>query len=757
MKEALIENIIIIGLVKKDIDNLTTKTINEDTNLYYSGEVLFNYQTKTIEHSLDRNFLSSLVNYAFPKGVVDIAKKNKKRKQYITFCIKSKSQLKHATCLSIPAGIKTGNSQDLIIKTGILVLSSIDVYECQKEILNNIYDILINYFNSNSSNCVYDEKGQKIPEIKVLTFYFNYILNSLIDTWNGTSVCLCSLNNNYNKKVFMKFHIDGIDRQQILPLKEFDLSHLLDRFHFDDLITIYTTMLLEYKIIIIFDKYSEINIILQSLITLLYPLNNNNYQVISFINQSNQNYIDLPCSIIGLHYTLTSMLKSNENVVIYSLLNKKFENIPIGFPAIKDNDLKKEVSSALHYLYGEKLIINTEMNFEEIEMSTIFDELVCRRMNSNLYFNLKIVSIFFQFFLELLKGLNECIVFGKNSIYEKILNIPLFEKNDPFRKKLTKTTMFTNFIVEYSKHSQTIPIYSFIYKMLKQQISNPDYKKHYKDIFTEQIKNKIIFYYNFNYFDMTNDFKRYVNKYKNILYSKVDTNILSLSNLLNFPYDYYTTPKLDNYLSNIITDIHRLRSYELYNIHQSLPNVIKIEPSITAKDRYRSSSEKKKCNSPHKTEKFYNKVNTLNRQNKYTSASNRTSLSTVNNIRRGNQHMKLIESNILKNETTGERIKNKLVSQYMNTNSNKNLSALISSVVISPKHSMKNNNFNERSVNKFELPLQFQSMLAKKEKSNELISEIKEENENKETKHLGIEIPVCGGDDDNNIFSADDN
>ena len=74
-----------------------------------------------------------------------------------------------------------------------------------------------------------------------------------------------------------------------------------------------------------------------------------------------------------------------------------------------------------------------------------------------------------------------------------------------------------------------------------------------------------------------------------------------------------------------------------------------------------------------------------------------------------------------------------------------------------PKHSMKNNNFNERSVNKFELPLQFQSMLAKKEKSNELISEIKEENENKETKHLGIEIPVCGGDDDNNIFSADDN
>ena len=118
--------------------------------------------------------------------------------------------------------------------------------------------------------------------------------------------------------------------------------------------------------------------------------------------------------------------------------------------------------------------------------------------------------------------------------------------------------------------------------------------------------------------------------------------------------------------------------------------------------------------------------------------------------------MKLIESNILKNETTGERIKNKLVSQYMNTNSNKNLSALISSVVISPKHSMKNNNFNERSVNKFELPLQFQSMLAKKEKSNELISEIKEENENKETKHLGIEIPVCGGDDDNNIFSADD-
>lgn len=294
--------------------------------------------------------------------------------------------------------------------------------------------------------------------------------------------------------------------------------------------------------------------------------------------------------------------------------------------------------------------------------------------------------------------------------------------------------------------------------MLNEQISNPECKKKYREIFTEQIKNKIIFYYNFNFIDMTNDFIRYMNKYKETLYKPINTNNLSLSNLLNFSYDEYTTPKLENYLSSIVTDTYRLRTFELYSIHQSLPVMIKIEPTINVK--HRSSSEKRKSNSPHKTEKYY-KIKTSTRQSKYTSASNRTSLSTVNNIRRGNPHMKMLESSILKNETNGERIKNKLASQYMNTNnnSNKNLSALISSVVISPKHSMKNNNFNERSVNKFELPLQFQSMLEKKEKTNELISEVDEENEqiNKQGKHLGMEIPLCEGDDDNNIFSADDN
>ena len=195
----------------------------------------------------------------------------------------------------------------------------------------------------------------------------------------------------------------------------------------------------------------------------------------------------------------------------------------------------------------------------------------------------------------------------------------------------------------------------------------------------------------------------------------------------------------------LIEDKVRLSKYELFNIHTSLPQLNYDYPK---EKNCRSSSLQKKQNSPSKT---YYKIY-QNTKNYISSSSNRSSLSTVNNLRRGNPYLRL-DNNYFKNETTGEIIKNKLSSEYIPTNGNnvnKNLLGLVNSLNnISPKHSKEQ--FIGKSIKNFEMPLQLSVMTNKDD-----FKSIKD-------KDLNIvqinnkELPMLDGDDDVDIFSCDDN
>lgn len=77
------------------------------------------------------------------------------------------------------------------------------------------------------------------------------------------------MSNNSGKKYFLKFHLND---KTTFGVPDFDLTILLDKFNVEDLIKIYTAMLMEYKVFIVFDNYEDINIIIWSLISLLFPM-----------------------------------------------------------------------------------------------------------------------------------------------------------------------------------------------------------------------------------------------------------------------------------------------------------------------------------------------------------------------------------------------------------------------------------------------------------------------------------------------------
>ena len=211
---------------------------------------------------------------------------------------------------------------------------------------------------------------------------------------------------------FCKFHIDIPENiNNILPLKDYNISIILDKFYIEDLVKIYTGLLLDYKIILIFNNYNEINLIIQSLLTITFPLNKSEYQVFSYITLNDEFLINLPCSIIAVHKNLKIKFFEKDSI-IYSLLDKKFIQYPEKkIPLIDNQYIINELKNKLYDSLAEKLEINSEMDFELTDLGEMFNTNLCTKINSNIYLNLKICSIFFKIFLLLLKDLNNYIDF----------------------------------------------------------------------------------------------------------------------------------------------------------------------------------------------------------------------------------------------------------------------------------------------------------------------------------------------------------
>lgn len=277
------------------------------------------------------------------------------------------SKRKHCTCLNFYETYEhkdtlTNNIKFSYLKS-ICLISCKPLYTTMKTILQYIYSILKNYkdkkitapeqlrliclkkdkvgvSNSNSNNNNLNGNLSKIAssnntfksyqvlkEILILEFYFSFLLNSLncnkkiissdhlINNIINNNIPLnideksyniLSIGNNGGNKSFLKYHLNS---QYGYPVVDYDLTFILDKFNVEDIIKIYLSLLMEYKLIIVFDDYSEINNIIFAFISILYPLKWN-FPIISFITETLIETLEAPFAVIlGLHSKYLGIVK----------------------------------------------------------------------------------------------------------------------------------------------------------------------------------------------------------------------------------------------------------------------------------------------------------------------------------------------------------------------------------------------------------------------------------------------------------------
>ena len=286
-KFPLIENILILGLNSDDLNSIQSSNINdiEENSSKYKSSILSYYSSHS-KIPLEKNddFSQKICELSFPGGIVSSSQNiNYNKKQYISFSIKdSNGHLKHITCSYIQSGFKINDGNIITINTGIALISFLDIFECHKEILSHIIDIITNYFNMNSTS----NNNKKIREIfcgnkiyeeyRLLPFYFSFFLNLSLDNYYSIdkikNICIMNFPNNYFQNILCKIGINTKTKNSILSLKEYDTSILLDKFYIEDLIKFYYALLLDKSIIFLFNDFYEINTIINSLLSITFPL-----------------------------------------------------------------------------------------------------------------------------------------------------------------------------------------------------------------------------------------------------------------------------------------------------------------------------------------------------------------------------------------------------------------------------------------------------------------------------------------------------
>ena len=586
-KIPLIENILIITVPSLKLINLKTQTLDyiKENYLNINGEIKENYQSSFIPYPHDLNFFQQIIQMSFPNGFINlntINESNDTNNNFISFSLYSKSNLKHITCLKISGILELNTKEKVTIYTGIALVSPFDIYECHKEILSKFNNIIIDYF-SNFKGKKFEKKvyidDYEIFEFNILDFYISFLLNSFyFDINHRKSLCISNIDNKYNR-TFFKFHIDLPEKiNNILPLKDYNLSNILEKFYIEDLIKIYTALLLEFKIILIFDNYNEINFCIQSLLTITYPLNKNEFNIFSYVTLNDEFLINLPCSIIGVPINI-KIYNIENDVIIYSLVQKKFIKYPQNkIPSIDDKLIENELKSKLYETLAEKLEINTEMDFELTDLGEMFNNNICTKINSNIYLNLKICSIFFKTFLLLMKDLNKYINFNKaEKLFQgegeivkmtSFFDLESFKKNyKNFHKYLYNTKIFSNFIEKYAKYYKIKPKYIFLNNMFSELINFNSFSKQslfLDEQFKNQIKQGILDYYNFQFINLNNAVNEY---YKN----GIDE--LEINGYFKFPslekLIHFDKTKINKWRENYNKFIDKneifLKQMELYN------------------------------------------------------------------------------------------------------------------------------------------------------------------------------------------------
>ena len=497
IKIPLIERIVVCGISKEKIDDFFSKNKmkNYDEIKNFNVEILEDFKSDFLlkKNENYNEYLKNIPKYSLPEGI-KITKNHSTLKNNIkSFLLVNESKLKFCSTL-----IFYENYNNFSILKSLTIVSNKDYFNTQKNILENI-EILISKKN-----------------IFTLKLYFNILLN-FIDTSKKKSFFLKNITT--NKNPLINFHIDN---NHPFPIKDFNISIIFDNFYIEDLIKIYLSILMEFKIILIFSNINEINIIINSILALIYPLKWN-FPISSYLLPETEVMLDAPFAcIIGVEEKYLNLIEFrikkklfNDETVIYNLKKKEFLFLE-NFQFEIDKNLENEIKSEFYFIFSQSL--NDEIN-KNSEIFRIFcdENVFLNNEIKNLFYNMKIISIFFNIFLNLIENFKNFFIFDekinfKNCQISDFFNFKKFE--DYFNKKYEKnyfnffknfinSLMFNNFLRNFilknnkEKYKFINEIYDLLLNLKEKKI-----KKKLNENFLLKIKNKILNYDNFQYFQI---------------------------------------------------------------------------------------------------------------------------------------------------------------------------------------------------------------------------------------------------------------
>ena len=623
IKIPLIERIIVCGISKKKLNEIKQPILSNEELLIetlsnINIEILEEYDSSMIKKDISNTYINNIPKYSIPFGLSPKIIKNKSNniydtdKKIISFSLVENTKLKHCSSLSFYDNYKI-NTKDILIKKSITLVSAKDYYDTQKKILEYIYKILINHYSYKNTNLnlvrkilyenYFSHEKIFIEEYSLLPFYFSSILNS----WDI---------NPFNNKLIKSFHVLPLKSENILnnnkitsdffiklfindkspfPIKDYNISILLYKFHIDDLIIIYQALLMEYEIILIFDNFEEINILIYSLLSLIYPLKWK-FPITSFLLPETEVMLDAPfATIIGVHesfkYLIEYKIKKEcfnlETTIIYDLKEKNFVLKDPNFPLL-DNKLINNIKSSLYFLKADLLQFKHGTIKFNNGLMKLFDknEKIVNKIEHSKYINIKIISIFFNIFLDLIKNFKSCIKYDE--IEKNKININTSEPNDffdfnkfeqnfifdstssynQFFLNFSKTLMFTNFVRNFILYENKKKIFIFINELItklsEKELTNQ--KRYLNAIIDKNIKMTLSSYYLIKYINLNNLLNNYFIKginsneinqkiNSNEIWNQLDKNKIKYfsENLLNtyYPNILYNSKTNESFIDNI--------------------------------------------------------------------------------------------------------------------------------------------------------------------------------------------------------------
>ena len=623
IKIPLIERIIVCGISKKKLNEIKQPILSNEELLIetlsnINIEILEEYDSSMIKKDISNTYINNIPKYSIPFGLSPKIIKNKSNniydtdKKIISFSLVENTKLKHCSSLSFYDNYKI-NTKDILIKKSITLVSAKDYYDTQKKILEYIYKILINHYSYKNTNLnlvrkilyenYFSHEKIFIEEYSLLPFYFSSILNSWdINPSNNKLIKsfhvlpLKSENILNNNKITSDFFIKlFINDKSPFPIKDYNISILLYKFHIDDLIIIYQALLMEYEIILIFDNFEEINILIYSLLSLIYPLKWK-FPITSFLLPETEVMLDAPfATIIGVHesfkYLIEYKIKKEcfnlETTIIYDLKEKNFVLKDPNFPLL-DNKLINNIKSSLYFLKADLLQFKHGTIKYNNGLMKLFDknEKIVNKIEHSKYINIKIISIFFNIFLDLIKNFKSCIKYDE--IEKNKININISEPNDffdfnkfeqnfifdstssynQFFLNFSKTLMFSNFVRNFILYENKKKIFIFINELItklsEKELTNQ--KRYLNAIIDKNIKMTLSSYYLIKYINLNNLLNNYFIKginsneinqkiNSNEIWNQLDKNKIKYfsENLLNtyYPNILYNSKTNESFIDNI--------------------------------------------------------------------------------------------------------------------------------------------------------------------------------------------------------------